>query len=75
MIRFKCNGQPYIDPWHKFTIDDWEPFNTTKEGERKTQIDVYRPIIIGSYGHAGFKIKPGQPINTSVFEEAEVVEP
>lgn len=32
MIRFKCNGEPYIDPLYKFTIADWE------RGEKATSI-------------------------------------
>jgi hypothetical protein len=68
MIRFKCNGQPYIDPLHKFTVEDWEP-PFTKEGEPKAQTDIERPVFDG-IPVGGFKIRPGQPINTSVFEEA-----
>lgn len=71
MIRFKCNGQPYIDPLHKFTVEDWDPFNINKEGKRKTQTNIERPVLIGVYNTARFKIKSGQPINTSLFEEVE----
>jgi hypothetical protein len=24
MIKYDCYGQPYIDPLHKFTIEDWK---------------------------------------------------
>jgi hypothetical protein len=68
MIRFKCNGQPYIDPLHRFTIEDWDP-PFTKEGEPKAQTDIDRPVFIGLWNSGGFKIMPGQPINTTVFEE------
>lgn len=68
MIRFKCNGQPYIDPWHKCTVEDWEPF-VSKEGEPKKQTDIDRPVLVDGRVQK-LKIKPGQPINTHMFEEA-----
>lgn len=71
MIRFKCNGQPYVDPWHQFTIEDWEFSGHSREGEPKFQTDIDRAEVVGV--NSGFKISPGQPINTSVFEEAIIV--
>ncbi len=33
MIRYNCYGQPYIDPLHKFTIEDWKKGEETKSGQ------------------------------------------
>jgi hypothetical protein len=60
-----------INEWAKeqvFAATNWRPFQS-KEGEKKAQADINRPKVIGRL-NAGFKISPGQPINTSVFEEA-----
>lgn len=73
MIRFNCNGKPYIDPWHKFTVNDWD----MPEGNRRVFINPNKPStdirIVGLLDDEGFRISPDQPINTSIFEEAEVV--
>lgn len=55
-----------IDPEKVYSANGW-----SKEGEPKFQTDVDRPKVIGKADE--FKIKLGQPINTSVFEEAEII--
>lgn len=81
MFRFNCHGQPIIDdrfkeainkwakakgvdPEHVFTANDWgilsNPF-TDKGSEMSVSRLRCRPVL---------KLRPDQPINISIFEEA-----
>lgn len=71
MIWFKCNGEPYVDEQLlKEAVNNW----ATKKGVDPEK--VYSANVWDKYKkpNQGFKIKPGQPINTSIFEEAEVID-
>jgi hypothetical protein len=58
MIRFKCNGEPYIDPLYEFTMG---------EEAGRGQLLAYCPPI-------PLNMIVKNPINTSVFEEATIIE-
>lgn len=38
MIRYNCSGQPYIDPLHRFTADDWKAGEASESGQAITDI-------------------------------------
>lgn len=64
MYAVNANGKKiWLDEAKPFTIDDWE-------GAYRETVNE---IVINAKGE-GFKIKPNQPINTSIFEEAIIDE-
>ena len=72
MIRFKCNGEPYIDKQiFKEAISGWA------KAKGVNPDDVFRGVNKGPHNKLRCKLPlslvvKGQ-INTSIFEEAEVV--
>lgn len=80
MMHFNCRCNPIItdqfkdaihkwakakgvDPEHVFAANDWEKVYKETVSE-----------IVSNAKRTGFRIWPDQPINTSVFEEALIVE-
>lgn len=90
MFRSNCAGKPIfderfreainnwaaakgVDPERVFTANDWD----MSEGNKRMFNNPNPPSdikVIGLLDNEGFKIKPGQQINTSVFEEAIIAE-
>lgn len=79
MIRFKCNGEPFIDPLHKFTADDWEVGEETESGQAITDIISKaahtEPLTIETMMAAIEKLKyPDYSNNASCFDNYKVQE-
>jgi hypothetical protein len=59
-----CNAKG-IDPKKVFAANGW-----SEEGKPKKKSDAETPV----FGLSRLRCKPNRPINTSVFEEAEIIE-
>jgi hypothetical protein len=75
MIRFNCFGKPMLDDYMMDAVRRWAKAKGVNPEKVFKANNWNAPMkIIGLIDDEGFKISPGQEINTSVFEEAEVVE-